>query len=273
MPSPAAAIVLCGGRSSRMGRPKAWLPWRGVPMLTHVVGTLREAVDEVVVVTSARLDPPEVSARVVRDRRDGWGPLAGIAEGLAHVEADRAFVTSTDAPFLTPAFARALLSRGRAAAPVLDGFVQTLSAVYPRDGVDVAERLLAEGRRRPLELLEAVGFEALGPDALPDLDSVRGVNTAQAYLDAVAADQRDARAQLEFVGHVRQRARCERIEVPVGRLGDVLGAAPAGLELCKDERVLAPFLVSLGGREFVRDARVPIGPGERVIVLDAAAGG
>lgn len=268
-----AAVVLCGGRSSRMGRPKAWLPWRGVPMLEHVVSVLHEVVDEVVVVTSARLDPPPVDARVVCDSSEGLGPLAGIAEGLAHVDADLAFVTSTDAPFLSPAFVRALLAQNCATAPEIDGFVQTLAAVYPRSAREPAERLLAEGRRRPLELLEAVGYRTLLAEALPDLESVRGLNTADAYLAAVARDERKATASLEFVGHSRQLARCDRIEVPVGRLSEVLARAPAAMELCRDERVVPPFLVSLGGRDFVRDARIPIGPGERVIVLDSAAGG
>jgi len=39
-----AGIVLCGGRSSRMGRAKAWLPWGARPMVAHVVAQLREAV-------------------------------------------------------------------------------------------------------------------------------------------------------------------------------------------------------------------------------------
>ena len=32
-----AGIVLCGGKSSRMGRAKAWLPWCGRPLVAHVV--------------------------------------------------------------------------------------------------------------------------------------------------------------------------------------------------------------------------------------------
>ena len=62
-----AGIVLCGGRSSRMGRAKAWLPWFGRSMIEHVVESLLPVVDEVVVVTSSELDLPFLSARVVSD--------------------------------------------------------------------------------------------------------------------------------------------------------------------------------------------------------------
>ena len=79
----AAGIVLCGGRSSRMGRDKAWLPWRGQPIVVHVAGVLRSVVDEVVVVASDSLELPPLDARGVGDREPARGPLAGLRDGLA----------------------------------------------------------------------------------------------------------------------------------------------------------------------------------------------
>ena len=113
-----------------MGRAKAWLPWGEGPLLSHVVAVLAEIVDEVVVVSSADLELPELEARVVMDRAPALGPLAGIREGLAAIEADLAYVTSVDSPFLTPHFVRTMLSFGTAAAAEVEGYVQTLSAVY-----------------------------------------------------------------------------------------------------------------------------------------------
>jgi len=190
----AAGIVLCGGRSSRMGRPKAWLPWRGRPMLVHVVETLRRAVDEIVVVSSADLELPRLDARVVVDREPGLGPLAGIREGLAHIEADLAFVTSTDAPFLRPGFIEAMLGFERAAAPVVEGRVQTLAAVYPRSALPCAERLIAAGRLRPLFLLEAERYRQVLPHELPELESLRSLNTPEEYRRAVLETQGEATA-------------------------------------------------------------------------------
>ena len=86
-------------------------------------------------------------------------------------------------------------------------------------------------------------------------------------------DEPAPRATLEFVGRARALAGCEAMPVPVGTLEAVLAQAPASLSLCEEGRVARPYLVSLGGRDFVRDATLPVGPGERVIVLDAAAGG
>jgi molybdopterin-guanine dinucleotide biosynthesis protein A len=70
-------IVLCGGRSSRMGEPKAWLPFGDEVMLQRVVRVVKEAVDFVMVVAAPDQDipnlPPDVL--VVRDDLEGRGPL------------------------------------------------------------------------------------------------------------------------------------------------------------------------------------------------------
>jgi molybdopterin-guanine dinucleotide biosynthesis protein A len=103
-----AGIVLCGGRSSRMGRPKAWLPFGGEFMLQRVARVLREVVDPIVVVAAPGQDVPELppEVRIVRDEVEGKGPLGGLAAGLAALEgrADAAYLSSCDVPFLKPGF-------------------------------------------------------------------------------------------------------------------------------------------------------------------------
>ncbi|HVY44942.1 MAG TPA: NTP transferase domain-containing protein, partial [Minicystis sp.] len=100
------AVVLAGGKSSRMGRPKAWLDFGGEPLLTRVVRRLSAACTPVVVVAAAdqELPPLGPDVRVARDAVVGRGPLVGIAGGLAALgaDADAAFVSSTDAPFVEP---------------------------------------------------------------------------------------------------------------------------------------------------------------------------
>jgi molybdopterin-guanine dinucleotide biosynthesis protein A len=268
-----AGIVLCGGKSSRMGRPKAWLPWRGSPMLVHVVEVLRRVVDEVLVVSSGKLDLPPLDAPVVADREPDLGPLAGIREGLAHVRGELAYVTATDAPFLEPAFVAALLAYGGAVAPEQGGHVQTLAAVYPRAALPCAEALIRAGRLRPLHLLEAANYRRVPAAELPAARGVRGFNTPAEYLDAVRELEPGATAHLELLGRARLALGRRELEVPVGTLAEVLAHVRPALELVEDGRVAPPFLVSLDGRRFLREVSVPIGPGEHVVVLDASVGG
>lgn len=254
-----AGIVLCGGQSSRMGRDKAWLPWRGRPLLEHVVDGLKSIVNEVLVVAAPEQALPEVSVRILRDRAPHLGPLAGLREGLGQMQSAAAFVTSTDAPFLTRRFVEALFEAGPAAAPERDGFVQTLAAVYPAKGAAVADELLLNGKRRPVELLESLAYVRIPAENLPDSDCLRGFNTPEEYLAAARQDQPNATAQVHFPDKAPR-------EVPIGTLAEVLEATAPGLPLSAIDSLPEGFQIRIGDATRATDPRIPVGPGERVVV-------
>src|SRR5262245_27673434 len=106
-------IVLCGGKSSRMGRPKATLPFGPELMLQRVVRLLGEVVEPIVVVAAPgqELPPLPADVQIARDEREGRGPLEGLSAGLATIagRAHAAYVTSCDVPLLVPAFVRRLI--------------------------------------------------------------------------------------------------------------------------------------------------------------------
>ncbi len=255
-----------------MGRPKALLPWRGRALVETVVATLSEVVSEVVVVSSDAFELPRLAATVVRDREPGLGPLAGIREGLHTVGSGLAFVASTDAPHLSTRFVASMLSFERAAALEQDGHVQTLCAVYDAAHAADADALITEGRMRPLFLLEASGFRLVQPDEVEDPDCIRGFNRPEEYLAAIRAGGSGEGAVLELFGSAARLAGRDRIDVPVGTLGEVLGHAEPELVVCRTGEIAPPYRVTLNGRDLVRDPGLPIGPGDRVTVLDADAG-
>src|SRR5438876_4827833 len=130
-------IVLCGGQSKRMGRPKAWLPFAGELMLQRVVRLLRQAVSPLVVVAAPEQEVPPLAAeiQIVRDEEKGRGPLQGLAAGLEALDgqAEAAYLSSCDVPFLQPGFVRRLielLGDHAICVPHVDGFHHTLAAVY-----------------------------------------------------------------------------------------------------------------------------------------------
>src|SRR5438045_3266596 len=77
------AVVLCGGRSRRMGRPKAWLPFGDEALLQRVVRRVGAAARPVVaeLLASGRLKPTSL-AEVVRTRVVTPVELAGVDPGL-----------------------------------------------------------------------------------------------------------------------------------------------------------------------------------------------
>src|SRR5260370_33224394 len=84
-PQQVGGIILCGGQSKRMGRPKAWLPFGGETMLQRVARLLGEVGRPIVVVAAPGQDVPPLPADVivVRDEERGRGPFQGLAPGLS----------------------------------------------------------------------------------------------------------------------------------------------------------------------------------------------
>ena len=135
----AGGIVLCGGRSTRMGVAKATLPFGPETMLQRVVRLLDAVVSPLIVVAARDQTLPELPDHVVitRDEREQQGPLEGLRAGLSALpdSVNIAYVTSCDVPLLEPRFVErmiALLGDHDIAVMDIDGFPHPLSAVYRR---------------------------------------------------------------------------------------------------------------------------------------------
>lgn len=185
-------VVLCGGQSSRMGRPKAWLPFGNELMLPRVVRLLRQAVTPIVVVAAAEQKLPFLRSEIeiIRDTEPGRGPLQGLAAGLEALRgrADAAYVSSCDVPFLQPAFVRRLielLGDFVICVPEVGGYRHPLAAVYRIEAAAAAARLLAEDRLRPTFLFDEMPTRIIPPEELADADptfqSLRNLNTPADY--------------------------------------------------------------------------------------------
>jgi molybdopterin-guanine dinucleotide biosynthesis protein A len=190
-------IVLCGGKSTRMGLPKATLPFGTETMLQRVVRLLGTVVSPVIVVAARdqSLPPLPDAIRVTRDEREARGPLEGIRAGLSALpeSVDAAYITSCDVPLLVPAFVErmiALMGDHDIAVMEVDGFPHPLSAVYRRRTLPHAESLLASDRLRPVFLFDAVRTRRVKPEEMtvvdPELRTLRNLNTQEDYRAALA---------------------------------------------------------------------------------------
>ena len=190
-------IVLCGGKSTRMGRPKATLPFGDETMLQRVVRLLGAAVSPIIVVAAREqpLPPLPGSVIITRDEREAKGPLEGIRAGLSALPAtiDAAYITSCDVPLLVPAFVErmiALMGDHDIAVMEIDGFPHPLSAIYRRDTLPHVEALLAADRLRPVFLFDAVRTRRVQPEEMigvdPELRTLRNLNTPEDYRAALA---------------------------------------------------------------------------------------
>jgi len=196
-------IVLVGGRSSRIGVPKALLELAGEPLLRHVVRALAPCCDEIVLVAAPRdAQPEELDRGLARERRRlaaGWadlhgaayddmtrphvrlvrdaqahlGPVAGLARGLAAARGVLSFVAACDLPFLAPQLVRTLLALAEHA-PELDvvvprwrGYLEPLATVYrTRTTAPHFARQLADGALKPTARLAELRVRELPEDEI-----------------------------------------------------------------------------------------------------------
>ena len=198
-------IVLCGGRSTRMGQDKASLRCGDETLLERAVRVVKEVADEVIVVARPVEDrdtgggnpfsrPPKRVVRrwiglpvvLVHDPIADLGPLAGIAAGLSASTTDLNIVIACDMPLIRAAVLRRLLDlRGNAdiCLAVIDGRASPLCAVYRSSVAVAARQLLAAGERRVMRLLDQVQTKrvdaAVFRDLDPDLDSFLSCNTPE----------------------------------------------------------------------------------------------
>jgi molybdopterin-guanine dinucleotide biosynthesis protein A len=187
------AVVLCGGESRRMGRPKAWLPFGQELMLQRVVRLLGIVAHPIVVVAAPGQDLPELPAKasIVRDEISGRGPLQGLAAGFGALEdqVDLVYATGTDVPFLEPRWITRLcelIGEADLAIPSIGDYYHPLAALYrPRVVLPAIEGLLSQDRLRPLFLVEAVTtrvvleYEMRAVD--PELGTLRNLNHPEEY--------------------------------------------------------------------------------------------
>lgn len=100
-----AGVILCGGKSSRMGQDKAGLMWRGQSWLDHTAQTLCDAGATPVYVSGERAGYP-----FVPDMVEGRGPAAAICSCVLQIDGDieALLFVPVDMPLLDGRILRAL---------------------------------------------------------------------------------------------------------------------------------------------------------------------
>ena len=174
------AIVLCGGRGSRLGGvAKPLVGLGGKPLLAHVIERLRPQVDAILLSCATPSTGYErFGCPIVEDRVAGAGPLAGIASSIPHVLTPWTLTTPADTPFLPADLVAALAPaclRSGAAVPMAAGRRQNLTLLLDRANAECLAAFYAKGGRAAHRWLDGSAAEAV---ELPE-EGLFNVNTPE----------------------------------------------------------------------------------------------
>lgn len=207
------AVVLCGGKSSRMGQPKHLLRFGECSVLEVVVQTLSQITERIVIVAAPDQPVPTLPAhcQIVRDAEPHLGPLSGLRYGMqallaedisgtaaqspaaasnltVRTQLEAVYLTGCDVPLLQPAFVQQMLAALQAAdlaIPSEAEFLHPLAGVYRLSLLPVIEELLTSGERRPRKLVEQTQSVLVPVEELRKVDaqllSLRNMNTPEDY--------------------------------------------------------------------------------------------
>lgn len=190
-----SGIVLAGGKSTRMGRDKAWVELGGKPLIVRVLESLRPVVDDVVIVTNEPEKFSKLDARCVRDTIPGEGPLIGLQSGLKAIRNTWGFVATCDMPFLNTDFVYFLLRQTTRWDAVVPGSPEKrfpLSAMYSKRCVPPIEHEIGRGKREVVSFFDSVRVRWIPLNVLK-----RGVDVERVLLNVnTPEDLEKAKAML-----------------------------------------------------------------------------
>ena len=289
-----SAIILAGGKSSRMGRPKALLPFDNEPLIVHLVRALKRMFAEAVVVAAPGQELPPLPVRLARDEVAYQGPVGGIYYGLKAASGEVCFVTSCDVAFLNVSLISYLLSQISdydVVVPYWRGRFQPLHAVYRRSVLPLLKEQLERGELRPIYLFDKVRTRKIDEDEIRRFDpeglSFLNMNTPEDYEESLKRWEENRKPSLpvtvELFGVARLLAKTkevslslpqeptlshvilalsERLPVLVGRVINLAGNS-----------LSAGYACNINGLDFVRNPAAKVKPGDKIFLLSADAGG
>ena len=187
----ATLLVLAGGDSRRMGRPKPWIEVGETVLLRYVVERLAPAFSEVVV----SFGEPEqmeqlVPYRVVFDRKRAAGPLAGLEAGLLAARHEVLFAVACDMPYVTSSVAEVAVAAARscdAAIPRHDGLFEPVCGAYRKTALPTIVGALDAGNyvaHDVVESMDVTWLEGLDPAQFENLNTPADLERFRVALSA-----------------------------------------------------------------------------------------
>ena len=183
-----AAVILAGGKSSRMGRDKLTLELNGQTLLQSAVDRFAQEFETVCLSVADLSKYPQVQVHQIADIYPGAGPLSGLHAALKQFS--EVFLVAADLPYSSPRLAKRVieLCGGHETCVIRlpDGRLEPLFGFYRSSILPRCEAAIKLKDYRMTEILQNSDTRYVSPDELGDLWAEKlliNVNYPQDYLD------------------------------------------------------------------------------------------
>jgi molybdopterin-guanine dinucleotide biosynthesis protein A len=170
----ASAIILAGGKNTRIGKNKAFIQLpSGESMIQNTLNILQRIFPEIIIVTNQKENYLKLDVKVVEDLIKESGPLGGIFTGLCYSTSEHNFVVACDMPFINPALIKLLWEKSEtydAVIPEIDGEAEPLFALYSKNCIPVMFEHLQKQNLKMREVLRKLQVNRIGAEEIDRLD-------------------------------------------------------------------------------------------------------
>jgi len=179
-------VILAGGKSTRMGKNKSFLSYRGKNLIDVPIETLTGIFSDVVLSVRDPQDYSGYSLPKVVDQYSEIGPMGGITSVLKS-RRQRIFCVACDMPFLNQALIKYLCDflDFDAVIPVWEGRAEVMHSVYSDRLVPAFENAISSHLYKITDALKASHVRYVNADEIrrldPSGDTFRNVNTPMDY--------------------------------------------------------------------------------------------
>jgi molybdopterin-guanine dinucleotide biosynthesis protein A len=187
---PQAGIILCGGKSSRMGKDKASLSFLGRPLIKIVIDSLKTLFSKIIVVTNDTINYQKYNLPIIKDILPQKGPLGGIYTGLLYSKSKYNFVVACDMPFINLNLIRYLFRHKDDCDLIIPYFkvYQPLYAIYSKNCISAIEESIFSNNLEVKNLINMVKVKVIDEKQVCRFDKkglcFTNINTPQEFEEA-----------------------------------------------------------------------------------------
>jgi molybdopterin-guanine dinucleotide biosynthesis protein A len=185
------AIILAGGKSSRMGKNKAMLKLGNKTLIETICDTVKPKVKNIIIITNTPQEYEFLNYPKFKDVRKKSCPLVGIYTGLLKSETFLNLVIACDLPFISSNFVEFLTENGTdhdVFAIEDEKGIEPLCAIYSKNCIPFIEKSLNDGEFRVTDFYKNVNAKIVKFESKENFYNSKiffNVNTPEEFEKAV----------------------------------------------------------------------------------------